>query len=237
MREIVFDTETTGLDALEDRLVEIGCVELINHIPTGKVFHAYVNPGRSISAEAVRVHGLTEAFLADKPTFEAVAADFIEFVADAPLIAHNAEFDLAFINAGLARVERPLIGRERVIDTLLAARRKHPGGPNSLDGLCNRYGIDLSRRTVHGALLDATLLAEVYLELIGGRQADLGLGVASEGSRQNASVNLRREAINIPTFAVSATEAEQAAHRALLSTLGADPIWLSYFAEAEAAAA
>lgn len=230
MREIVFDTETTGLDAGDDRIVEIGCVELFNHIPTGKVFHTYLNPGRAISAEASRVHGLTADFLADKPSFDAVAEDFVAFIGEAPLIAHNADFDLAFVNASLARAERTLIARDRVIDSLLLARRKHPGGPNSLDGLCNRYGIDLSRRVQHGALLDATLLAEVYLELIGGRQTDLGLSVTAAGTTRGSRVEAAEAPLAIATFTLAATPHERDAHRALLAALGAEPIWLRYFA-------
>ncbi|MFO1184717.1 MAG: DNA polymerase III subunit epsilon [Bauldia sp.] len=236
MREIVFDTETTGLDSVTDRIVEIGCVELFNHIPTGRIFHAYINPGRAISAEASRVHGLTEAFLADKPAFEAVAGDFLEFLGEAPLIAHNADFDIAFINASLGRAERALIARDRVIDSLLLARRKHPGGPNSLDGLCTRYGVDLSRRTLHGALLDASLLAEVYVELIGGRQANLGLSVTATQQSHGPAAMAAEQAIDIPTFALAASPDEQAAHRALVGTLAGEALWLRYFAAAGSAA-
>jgi DNA polymerase III subunit epsilon len=177
MREIVFDTETTGLDPKAgDRVVEIGCIELFNHIPTGRTFHRYLNPERPMSIDAARVHGLDDAFLKDKPLFAHVADELIEFFGDANLIAHNASFDVMFINAELARVGKNALGDDRVIDTLMLARRKHPGSPASLDALMSRFQIDASRRTLHGALLDAELLAEVYIELIGGRQAALVLG-------------------------------------------------------------
>ncbi|MGB3272830.1 MAG: DNA polymerase III subunit epsilon, partial [Xanthobacteraceae bacterium] len=176
MREIVLDTETTGLDPLRgDRLVEIGCVEIVNHMPTGQVFHCYLNPERDMPQEAFAVHGLSTEFLADKPLFAAVVDEFLAFIGEAPLVIHNAAFDVGFLNAELARAARATIGPERLIDTLLLARRKHPGVSNRLDDLCSRYAIDNSRRTKHGALLDAELLAEVYIELIGARQAQLGL--------------------------------------------------------------
>ena len=159
MREIVLDTETTGLDPLRgDRLVEIGCVEMINCMPTGQTFHRHINPERSMPAEAFAVHGLSSEFLADKPLFAQVVDEFLEFIADAPLVIHNASFDIGFINAELDRIKRPAIVRDRLIDTLLLARRKHPGVSNRLDDLCSRYAIDNSRRTKHGALLDAELL-------------------------------------------------------------------------------
>ena len=176
MREIVFDTETTGLNPLGgDRVVEIGCVELFNRLPTGETFHVYLNPERDMPDAAFRVHGLSAEFLSDKPLFGDVVQDFIDFIGEAALVAHNASFDMGFINAELVRVNRPVINNERVIDTLQIARRKHPFGPNSLDALCQRYNIDNSKRTKHGALLDSEILAEVYIELTGGRQADLGL--------------------------------------------------------------
>jgi len=179
MREIVFDTETTGTDpAAGDRVVEIGAVELLNHIPTGRTFHTYMNPERAMSQGALAVHGLTDAFLADKPLFAAIAEDLIEFFGAARLIAHNAGFDINFLNAELKRINMPPLDQSRVLDTLALARRKHPGASNSLDALCSRYGIDNSRRTKHGALLDSEILAEVYIELIGGKQPDLGLTAA-----------------------------------------------------------
>ena len=174
MREIVLDTETTGLDpSLGHRLIEVGCIELFNRIPTGQTFHRYVNPERDVPAEAYLVHGISAEFLKDKPGFGDIADALLSFLGDAPLVIHNALFDHGFLNAELERVERPLIARERLVDTLLLARRKHPAGPNRLDDLCLRYGIDRSRRTKHGALLDAEILAEVYVELIGARQAQL----------------------------------------------------------------
>src|ERR1700761_4217030 len=179
MREIVFDTETTGLDPLQgDRLVEIGCIELLNRFPTGKTFHFYFNPERDMPEGAFRVHGLSIDFLKDKPLFAEKADALIEFIGDAQLIAHNAMFDLGFLNAELERAGRAGVARERMIDTLMLARRKHPGSSNRLDDLCVRYSIDNSRRTKHGALLDAELLAEIYVELIGARQAQLGFAQA-----------------------------------------------------------
>jgi DNA polymerase-3 subunit epsilon len=174
VREIVLDTETTGLDPFQGhRLVEIGCIELVNRIPSGQTFHRYVNPERDVPPEAVAIHGLSSEVLKDKPFFAEIVEDLVAFIGDAPLVAHNALFDLAFLNAELERAGKTLVPRERLVDTLLLARRKYPGAPNRLDDLCTRYGIDNSRRTKHGALLDAELLAEVYLELIGARQAQL----------------------------------------------------------------
>jgi DNA polymerase-3 subunit epsilon len=176
MREIVFDTETTGLNPQSgDRIVELGCVELFNHIPTGRHFHTYINPQRDVPSEAFRVHGLSTEFLLDKPVFAKIAQKFLDFIGDAKLIAHNASFDMNFINHELSLLGFSPLDPERVIDTLLLARKRHPFGPNSLDALCQRYGIDNSRRTKHGALLDSEILADVYLELLGGRQTNLGL--------------------------------------------------------------
>jgi len=237
MREIVFDTETTGLEPLNgDRIVEIGAIELVNHIPTGKQFHAYLNPERPMSVEAARVHGLDDAFLKDKPRFAEVADDLVAFLAEGNLIAHNASFDMGFINAELARLDRPPISDERVIDTLTLARRKHPGSPASLDALLSRYQIDASRRTLHGALLDAELLSEVYIELIGGRQAALGLGEEPEAptvavAHHAATVGARPAP---RTFALSPHD--QAAHRAALDRLGDKAIWQDYLKTANAAA-
>ena len=180
MREIVLDTETTGLDPYQGhRLVEVGCVELINRIPSGQTFHRYLNPERDIPAEAFSVHGLSSEFLKDKPPFAEIAEDFLAFVSDARLVIHNAGFDIGFLNAELERAGHRPLARDRLVDTLLLARRKFPGGSNRLDDLCVRYSIDNSRRTKHGALLDAELLAEVYLELIEARQAQLGLSVVA----------------------------------------------------------
>ena len=183
MREIVLDTETTGLDPLRgDRLVEIGCVEIYNRMPTGQTYHCYINPERDMPAEAFAVHGLSAEFLATKPLFTEVVDAFLEFIGDAPLVIHNASFDISFINAELDRIKRQPIPRDRLVDTLLLARRKHPGVSNRLDDLCSRYAIDNSRRTKHGALLDSELLAEVYIDLIGARQSQLIL--ASETTRR-----------------------------------------------------
>jgi len=227
MREIVLDTETTGLDPLDGhRLVEVGCVELVNRIPSGHTFHAYFNPERGMPAEAFAVHGLSEQFLKDKPFFVETADDLIAFLGDAPLVIHNAAFDLGFLNAELERAGRPLIARERLVDTLLIARRKHPGGSNRLDDLCVRYAIDNSRRTKHGALLDAELLAEVYVELIGARQAQLVLSQAAMPSQAIGEPIIVRERLVPLTSAV--TEDDRAAHRAFIATLGENAIWRDY---------
>jgi len=179
MREIVLDTETTGLDPLAgDRLVEIGCIELVNRFPTGKVFHGYFNPERDMPESALKIHGLTIDFLKNQPLFPQRVGELVDFLGDAPLVAHNAMFDLAFLNAELERAGQAAVSRERMVDTLLLARRKHPGAANRLDDLCARYAVDNSRRTKHGALLDAELLAEVYVELIEARQAQLILSQA-----------------------------------------------------------
>jgi DNA polymerase III subunit epsilon len=227
MREIVLDTETTGLDPLDGhRLVEVGCVELVNRIPSGQTFHVYFNPERGMPAEAFAVHGLSEEFLKDKPFFGEKADDLIAFLADAPLVIHNASFDLGFLNAELDRAGRPLIARERLVDTLLIARRKHPGGSNRLDDLCLRYAIDNSRRTKHGALLDAELLAEVYVELIGARQAQLVLSQAATPSQAIGMPIIVRER-TIPLL-IAVTEDDRAAHQAFVATLGENAIWRDY---------
>jgi DNA polymerase-3 subunit epsilon len=227
MREIVLDTETTGLDPLDGhRLVEIGCVELINGIPSGQTFHVYFNPQRSMPAEAFAVHGLSEEFLKDKAFFAEAADDLIAFLGEAPLVIHNAAFDLGFINAELERASRPPIARERLIDTLLIARRKHPGGSNRLDDLCVRYAIDNSRRTKHGALLDAELLAEVYVELIGARQAQLVLSQAAAPGQTVGEAIIVRERL-VPLVPAITAE-DRAAHRAFIATLGENAIWREY---------
>ena len=235
MREIVFDTETTGLDPYQGhRLIEIGCYELVNRIPSGQSFHRYLNPEREVPAEAVAIHGLTGERLKSEPLFAEIAEELIAFIGDAPLIAHNAMFDLGFLNAELERVGKALVARERLIDTLLLARRKHPGVSNRLDDLCQRYGIDNSRRTKHGALLDAELLAEVYLELIGARQAQLGLVEAGAGlgsTRMGVIVARIRPAPLAPRL----TAEELAAHMAFIATLGANVIWREYRSESSAA--
>jgi DNA polymerase-3 subunit epsilon len=227
MREIVLDTETTGLDPLDGhRLVEVGCVELVNRIPSGQTFHAYFNPQRSMPAEAFAVHGLSDEFLKDKLFFAEVADDLIAFLGDAPLVIHNAAFDLGFLNVELDRAGRSLIARERMVDTLLIARRKHPGGSNRLDDLCVRYAIDNCRRTKHGALLDAELLAEVYVELIGARQAQLILSQATVPGQAIGEPIMVRERL-VPLVATVTAE-ERAAHRAFVATLGENAIWRDY---------
>jgi len=230
MREIVFDTETTGLDPYQgDRLVEVGCVELINGFPTGNHFHAYLNPQRDMPEAAFNVHGLSIEFLKDKPLFADVVEEFLAFVADAPLIAHNAMFDLGFINAELERCKKAPVPRERLVDTLLLARRRFPAGPNNLDTLCGRFSIDISRRTKHGALLDAELLAEVYVELTGKRQARLGLIEAPVAMAQQVVVTLRTRPAPLPS---RLSAEERAAHLAFVATLGDKPIWSDYLPSA-----
>jgi DNA polymerase III subunit epsilon len=234
MRLIALDTETTGLDpATGDRVIEIGCVEVINGIPTGVTFQCYLNPEREVPAAAFAIHGLSGEFLADKPRFAEVAEEFITFIGDAPLIAHNASFDIGFINAELARVTRGPIGADRVVDTLLLARRKHPGGSNRLDDLCARYGIDNSKRTRHGALLDAQILAAVYVELVGERQATLGL---TEDAVGRAAGGARVIIVRPQPLPARLTADERAAHLAFVATLGEKPIWNDYLEQAGAAA-
>jgi DNA polymerase-3 subunit epsilon len=208
------------------RLVEVGCVELVNRIPSGQTFHAYFNPQRSMPAEAFAVHGLSDEFLKDKLFFAEVADDLIAFLGDAPLVIHNAAFDLGFLNVELDRAGRSLIARERMVDTLLIARRKHPGGSNRLDDLCVRYAIDNCRRTKHGALLDAELLAEVYVELIGARQAQLILSQATVPGQAIGEPIMVRERL-VPLVATVTAE-ERAAHRAFVATLGENAIWRDY---------
>ena len=225
MREIVFDTETTGLDPYQgDRLVEIGCVELLNRIPSGQTFHRYLNPQRDMPAEAFAVHGLSTEFLSTKPLFDEVVDEFLEFIGDAPLVIHNASFDISFINAELDRIKRAAIPRERLVDTLLLARRKHPGVSNRLDDLCSRYSIDNSRRTKHGALLDSELLAEVYVDLVGARQSQLLLASDAQDIRVNAAGDAPRRQRSVP-LAPRVSDAEREAHRAFIATLGDKAIW------------
>jgi DNA polymerase-3 subunit epsilon len=229
MREIVLDTETTGLDPYQGhRLIEVGCIELLNRIPSGQTFHRYVNPERDVPAEAFAIHGLSADFLKDKPRFAEVADELISFIGDAPLVAHNAAFDLNFINAEFERAGRAAITRDRVIDTLLLARRKHPAGPNRLDDLCARYSIDSSRRVKHGALLDAEILAEVYLELVGGRQAQL---ILVETGNDGAAAGPGRAQVIRPrpgALAPRLTEADLAAHADFRTSLGDHAIWGDY---------
>lgn len=228
MREIIFDTETTGLDNREDRVIEIGGIEMVNRFPTGRTFHKYINPqGRQVHPEAQAVHGISNADLEGKPTFAEIIDDFIDFIDGAKLVAHNGTFDLGFINAEFARLDQAAIEAERLIDTLALARRKHPMGPNSLDALCRRYGIDNSRRTKHGALLDSELLAEVYIELIGGKQSALVLDSFSSsggngGSTRQIEIVIAARPEPLPT---RLSEAELAAHEKLVGTLGEKAIW------------
>jgi DNA polymerase III subunit epsilon len=231
MREIVFDTETTGLDpASGHRIVEIGCIEILNSIPTGQTFHFYLDPERDMPEEAFRVHGLSSEFLTGKPKFAEIAEKFLAFVGeDAMLVAHNAEFDLRFVNAELTMLGHPPVGPERIVDTLALARRRHPGAPASLDALCQRYGIDSSRRTKHGALLDAELLAEIYAELTGGRQASLLLQTAAVSAQRAAAARPVRPAPLAPLIAAT----EWVAHAAFVATLGDKALWRRYLPKSE----
>ena len=230
MREIVLDTETTGFNADgDDKIIEIGCVELINYIPSGENYHIYINPKRDVPIEAQNVHGITTEFLKDKPLFREVADVFLQFIQEDRLIIHNASFDVGFLNAELKRVRRPLIEMSRVLDTLALARRKHPAGPNSLDALCRRYNIDNSNRTYHGALLDSELLAEVYLELSGQRQANLELANEKKSNDEFTpalgSETVRKREKDLPS---RLSEDEIAAHETFLSTFKTEPIWNKY---------
>ena len=229
LREIVLDTETTGLDAKNgDRLIELGCVEIVNRIPTGQEFHAFINPeDREVHPEAEAIHGISTAFLTDKPLFKDVAGGFLEFIGDAQLVIHNANFDIGFLNMELGRLKMAEISMERVVDTLALARRKHPAGPNNLDALCKRYGIDNSKRDKHGAIIDSLLLADVYVELLGERQAALGLG-----SGAGSTVDRRRrgaakhQAKQRPTPLPSRiTKDDVERHAKFVDSLGEDAIW------------
>ena len=225
MREIVFDTETTGLDPKKgDRLVEMGCIEMVNRVATGRTFHAYYNPERTMPAEAEAVHGLNDAFLADKPRFHERAEEFLAFIGDSPLVAHNATFDFGFLNAELVICGFESVCMTRMVDTLAIARRRHPGAKLSLDALCGRYGIDRSHRTLHGALLDAELLAQVYVELTGGRQ--IGLELAADAG--DTLIELRRSPARKREFRAprphAASLEELARHTAFLATIQS-PLW------------
>ena len=229
MREIVFDTETTGLDKNADRVIEIGAVELVNRFSTGRRFHVFINPqGKQIHPDAEKVHGISIAQLADKPVFADIVDGFLGFIDGAKLVAHNASFDTEFINAEFARLELPPVEQSIVIDTLLLARRKHPMGPNSLDGLCKRYNIDNSHRTLHGALLDAELLAEVYLELTGGRQAAMGFdaGQDAKGKASGQAAGQTRVVTRPAPLPPRLSEEERAAHAEMVKKLGAKALWL-----------
>lgn len=227
MREIVFDTETTGLSPLNgDRLIEIGCVELINRVETGRTFHAYFNPGRAMPSEAEAVHGLSTIFLSDKPAFHDLCEDLIEFIGDSPLVAHNASFDFGFLNHELGNCGRPLICMTRMVDTLVLARQRHPGAKHSLDALCTRFGVDRSLRVKHGALIDAQLLAQVYVELTGGRQ--IGLSLAAEAAIAPAAAESSPKTPIIvkirPPRPHAPTQEELDRHAAFVAGI-ADPIW------------
>ena len=224
MREIVFDTETTGFSFADgDRMVEIGCVEMINRVETGRTFHAYFHPERTMPPGAQAIHGLSDAFLADKPLFGHRVDDLLDFLGDSPLVAHNASFDFGFINGELVRCGRGAINLERMVDTIVLARTRHPGAKHSLDALCTRYGIDRSHRTLHGALLDAQLLAQVYVELTGGRQ--IGLALVSETIEVQASFAPAAAPATIrPPRSFSASEAELARHTAFIKKL-VNPLW------------
>ncbi len=235
MREIVWDTETTGFDPeTGDRIVEIGAIELVNHLQTGRTFHKYINPERSMPAEAFAVHGLGDEFLAKQPKFAEIVQEFVDFVGDnAILIAHNANFDMKFINAELKRAKFPVLPMSRMLDTLALAKSKFPGAQNSLDALCRRFGIDNTGRTLHGALLDSQLLAEVYLELIGGRQPDLVLDtpLKRSGSGIGPAAAVARRGQRPAPLPPRLTETEIEAHRALVAKMGDKAIWVRYNAE------
>lgn len=228
-REVVLDTETTGLDCRNgDRLVEVGCIELLNRIPSGRTFHRYINPERDMPAAAEAVHGLSTSFLASKPKFADIAGELVEFLAGDALVIHNASFDVGFLNAEFERVRRPAIGMERVVDTLMLARRKHPGGANNLDALCKRYAIDNSRREKHGALMDAELLAEIYVELLGIRQANLELTAAETRPLTITLGSPRRLPVRPRVLAIRLDAEGEARHIAFVKTLGVKAIWLRY---------
>ena len=225
MREIVLDTETTGFEPGEgDRIVEIGAVELLNHMPTGKVYHQYINPERGMPTAAFEVHGLGDEFLRDKPVFKKVGQEFLNFVQDAKLVIHNAAFDMKFLNAELGWAGLPKLPRDQALDTLAIARKRFPGSPASLDALCRRFNIDNSSRTLHGALLDSEILAEVYLELIGGRQPDLVLAASSQSGLGQSGEEWRPSARPTP-LPSRLTEDEKKAHAAFIAGMGGDALW------------
>ncbi|RMD92698.1 MAG: DNA polymerase III subunit epsilon [Alphaproteobacteria bacterium] len=227
MREIVLDTETTGLDPDSGhRIVEIGAVELFNHLPTGRTYHQYINPERDMPEEAFQVHGLSAEFLADKPRFAEIAPEFLDFLGEAKLVIHNAAFDMRFLNAELSWAGLPQLDWSRAVDTLTIARKKFPGAPASLDALCRRFGVDNSNRTLHGALLDSEILAEVYLELIGGRQPDFGLsGAGSQMPGASESGESWRPGARPRPLPARISEAEAAAHDAAVESLGENALW------------
>lgn len=230
MREIIFDTETTGLESKTDRIIEIGGIELNNHFPTGRTIHIFINPqGKTVHPDALAVHGISDDFLKDKPTFKDVVAEIRAFFEGARWVAHNANFDMGFINAEFSRLGIAPVPEDQVLDTLALARRKHPMGPNSLDALCRRYGIDNSHRTKHGALLDSELLAEVYIELIGGRQTALGFGGEERGSDGNLveTVIYDLPVRELPLKSRLTTQ-EAAAHEKMVASYGDNAIWKKY---------
>jgi DNA polymerase-3 subunit epsilon len=231
LREVVLDTETTGLGVKTgDRLIEVGCLELVNRVPTGREFHTFINPdGREVHGDAEAVHGISTAFLQDKPLFAAVVDDFLGFIGEAVLVIHNASFDIGFLNMELQRAGRAPIAADRVVDTLQLARRKYPAGPNSLDALCRRYGIDNSRRHKHGALLDSALLAEVYIELLGERQAVLVLANDAQGIEVAVSQPQRGTLGRDMPLPPRMSEADEARHRTFVEgQLGAHALWWRY---------
>lgn len=236
MREVILDTETTGLDPKKgDRLIEIGCIEIVNRIPTGREYHCFINPERDVPAEAEAVHGISTAFLAKMPVFAKVYRDFLDFIGNDTLVIHNANFDVGFLNFELERLKGGKIEMSRVVDTLAIARRKHPAGPNSLDGLCKRYGIDISKRTKHGALIDCLLLAEVYVELLGERQAALGLHKTSQSEERRAHTAAGRGAAPRPQpLPERLSAADRAAHKTFIGALAAKAIWLKYWPAGDA---
>jgi DNA polymerase-3 subunit epsilon len=230
MREIVFDTETTGLSpAGGDRMVEIGCIEMIGRVETGRSYHCYFNPDRAMPSEAEAVHGLSDAFLSDKPRFADKVEELLEFIAESPLVAHNASFDFGFLNHELGRCGRPAVCMTRMVDTLVLARTRHPGAKHSLDALCTRFGVDRSQRVKHGALLDAQLLAQVYVELTGGRQ--IGLGLVAEQPRTGAMRGLVDSIVRAvrPARHHAPTQAETERHRVFLAKV-ANPLWGRFLA-------
>ncbi|WP_108880242.1 DNA polymerase III subunit epsilon [Anderseniella sp. Alg231-50] len=228
MREIVMDTETTGLDPFTGhRIVEIGAVELLNHIPTGTVYHQYINPQRDMPEEAFNVHGLSEEFLGSKPVFADIAQDFLKFIDDGILIIHNAPFDMKFLNAEFSWIDTEQLSMDRVIDTLALARKRYPMGPNSLDALCRRYGIDNSRRDKHGALLDSELLADVYMELIGGRQTMLGLTSDTDQVEKKVEVGQTQVSARSAPLPGRLSQAEIDAHNEMVAGLGEKALWRS----------
>lgn len=226
IRELVMDTETTGLEPGEHRIVEIGVVEMLNHVPTGRTYHQYINPRRSMPSEAEAIHGISEAFLTDKPVFEDIAEAFIEFIGDGTLVIHNAKFDVKFLNFELGLLKKTPIQMDRVIDTLEMARNRFPGAQNSLDGLCRRFKVDSAKRVKHGALLDSELLADVYIELIGGRQGGFSLDVVAQEAvvEQKIETSGPARARGKPRPALL-SGAEKSAHSTFISTLGDNPIW------------